>query len=173
MPPLEENKVDIKALKRLYANSAVAKAAMDYFASRQYNSGSTKVDRLERTLAQAEYEFPRRDVIGFLRQLEGLGCGTFVIGRRGQPSRFEWGVQMISVAKASKGEEQAIKRLDPVEVPREEDEEDVPAGTLRHPYRLRPELTISLDLPSDLTMKEAARLAEFIKTLPFDSSHDA
>lgn len=169
MTNIEQTNVDIKGLKRLYTNGPVAKAALDYLSGRQKNSRWTKVDRLERQLGQAGHQFSRRDVIGFMKQLEQQRCGKFVIGRRGQPSRFEWDMNMISVAKASRGEEQSVEPLDPVEMPRDEEEEDVPAGTLRHPYRLRPDLVISLDLPSDLTAREAARLAEFIKTLPFES----
>ncbi len=74
---------------------------------------------------------------------------------------------MISVAKAAKGEEQTIAKLDPGESVSSEDECDVPAGTLRHAYRLRQDLMINLELPANLTTKEATRLAEFIKTLPF------
>lgn len=37
-----------------------------------------------------------------------------------------------------------------------------------HGFQLRPDLLVSFRLPADLTTPEAARLADFIKTLPFD-----
>lgn len=169
MPPVEDKKVDIKKLKGLYAKNVIAKAAFDYFATRQNNATLTKVERLEIRLHQAGHEFSHKDVITFLKEIEKAGCGRFVIGRRGQPSRFEWDVQVISVAKAAKGEEVAVARLEPG-MPEPQEDDDVPAGVLRHPYRLRQDLTVNLELPGDLTSQEALRLAEFIKTLPFEQS---
>lgn len=39
---------------------------------------------------------------------------------------------------------------------------------LTHKFRLRADLEISLELPADLSIKEVARVSEFLKTLPFD-----
>lgn len=41
-------------------------------------------------------------------------------------------------------------------------------GLLTHIYHLRPSLTVSIDLPSDITAKEAERLTLFIRSLPTD-----
>ena len=46
-------------------------------------------------------------------------------------------------------------------------EEGGPARMTRHSFQLRPDASIALELPSDLTQLEARRLAEFIRTLPF------
>ena len=169
MPPVDGNKVDVKVLKQFYTTSLQAKAIFDDFAMRKYNAVSTKVDGLETRLRRAGHEFPRRDVVSVLKRLADAGCGTFVTGRRGQPSRLKWSVQLTSVAKAAKGEGSAVAKLDPTEVAVTEEEDDVPAGLLRHPFRLRPELTLNLELPDNLTTKEAMRLADFVKTLPFDA----
>jgi len=40
-------------------------------------------------------------------------------------------------------------------------------GTIKHTFRLRGALSVKFRLPRDLTMTEAVRLAEYIKTLPF------
>jgi transcriptional regulator with XRE-family HTH domain len=42
-----------------------------------------------------------------------------------------------------------------------------PRGQIRHSFRLRPDVTITLDLPPDFTQGEADRLTGFIKSLPF------
>jgi hypothetical protein len=173
MPPVDANKVDAKVLKALYTGSPAARAILDYFASRTYNAVSTKVDSLETRLRRDGHEFPRRDVVSVFKQLADAGCGSFVTGRRGQPSRLEWSVQLTSVAKAAKGEGLAVAKLDPSEVGVTEEEDDVPTGLLRHPFRLRPGLTLNLELPENLTVKEAMRLADFVKTLPFDADEDA
>lgn len=39
---------------------------------------------------------------------------------------------------------------------------------LRHEFRLRPELKIGFKLPNDLTMREAERLAAFLRSIPFE-----
>jgi hypothetical protein len=173
MPPVDEKRVDAKVLKRLYGDSVAATAILNDFASRTYNSTSTKVERLETRLRRAGHELARRDVVAVLKQLADAGCGSFITGRRGQSSRLEWSVQMISVAKAAKGEGAAVERLDPAEPNAPEEDDDVPAGLVKHPYRLRQDLTLSLELPANLTAKEALRLGEFIKTLPFDETADA
>ena len=40
-------------------------------------------------------------------------------------------------------------------------------ATIKHTFRLREDLSVKFRLPRDLTMTEAVRLAEYIKTLPF------
>ena len=40
-------------------------------------------------------------------------------------------------------------------------------ASIKHNFRLREDLSVKFRLPSDLTMTEAVRLAEYIKTLPF------
>jgi hypothetical protein len=170
MPPIAQADVDFKVLKSLYAKNPVATAAIDYFSGRQYNPRHTKVDLLIVRLAQRGSEFGRGEVIEFFRQLEKTGAGRFVIGRRGQPTRFEWDVQAISAAKAAKGEVGAVEVLPPGTPANDDDDEDeVPAGMIRHFFRLRQDQAVQFDLPENLTEKEASRLGEFIKTLPFDS----
>ena len=41
--------------------------------------------------------------------------------------------------------------------------------SIDHRYRLRADWIVDFNLPADLTAWEAARLSEFIKTLPFDA----
>jgi len=48
-----------------------------------------------------------------------------------------------------------------------------PAGEkdwITHSFHLRPDLTLELDLPADLTAQEAARIARFVEALPFGDS---
>ena len=40
-------------------------------------------------------------------------------------------------------------------------------ATIKHTFRLREDLSVKFRLPRDLTITEAVRLAEYIKTLPF------
>ena len=72
---------------------------------------------------------------------------------------------MIEVGQAASGNSVRVSALDD-----DESETAVYPGLalLPHDYRLRADLTVRLSLPSNLTSSEAHRLAEFIKTLPFE-----
>lgn len=162
---------DISEIKKLYNKDECAKAILDHASSRTKNSSKTSVDRLTWKISRNGANFSRRDVIDVLKQLENFNCGKFVVGRRGAPSRFEWDVEMIGLGNAARGMETKIVRLNEGEKHTDDhdEEEDVPP-MIEHRYTLRPDLPVTLSLPANLTEKEAARLSEFIKTLPFGSS---
>jgi hypothetical protein len=165
---------DLKALRRLYQTDAVAAAFFDHLASRRNSSRETTVDRLLQVLSQGGSEVSRRELIALLQSLEPVGAGDFVVGRRGQPSRFRWAVGMVGLAKAARGDaDAAIESIDITERASEPDDEQstvltLPADFIAHVYQLRPGTQVTLNLPANLTSREATRLAEFIRTLPFD-----
>lgn len=174
MTTLEQTKVDINRLRKVYGNDSCAKAILDIAASRKNNSYSTNVDRLMWVISQGGASFSRRDVITALRELEKANCGAFIIGRRGQPSRFQWAVEMIAAGRAARGDQKDVEPLAEGDARKGTDEEiEVKAGVVRHSYKLRPDFSLGLDLPEDLSTNEAARLAEFIKTLPFEPADHA
>ena len=167
--------VNVKALTRLYKQNECARGLLDHLAGRSYNSAESTVDRLEQVLGSTGLECSRRDVVGVLKELENLGCGTFVIGRRGAASRFQWRVQMTSLGRTARGEGTDVVALSADEALPKDDEaaepqDAVAEGSIRHSFNLRPGYSITLELPRDFTTREAARLSEFVKTLPFDSS---
>lgn len=164
-----EISVNIKGLRQLYNRDACARLLLDYVASRKNNSLQTTVDRLEAVTSRGGADCSRRELVIALKKLEKLECGKFIIGRWGQPSRFEWAVQMIGVGRAAKGEGGTVEPLRAEEAKPEEAVDSEPAAnTIRHTFNLRPDYTVTFDLPSDFGVKEAFRLAEFVKTLPFD-----
>ena len=169
--------VDVEALRELYKTDVCARALLDYAASRTRNSNESSVDRLLALLNKGESNFARSELIRSLKQLAISGAGDFVIGRRGQPSRFQWAVAMIGVGKAARGEDDVmIESLDDIYADEHVDGDDeeqielahVAEGAVRHLYKLRTDFEVRLDLPEDLSTKEAARLSAFILTLPFD-----
>jgi hypothetical protein len=165
-----EESVDIKGLRRLYNSNGCARALLDYMATRKYNSMETTVDRLESVVGD---EWGRRDLVGVLKELQSLNCGEFIIGRRGQASRFQWAVQMISVGRTAKGDITGVELLKAEEAkPEESGETELPADAIRHVFNLRQNYLVTLELPTDLNSREANRLAEFIRTLPFDDAVD-
>ncbi len=157
----ETDKVNRTELQTFYNESASAKAMLDHFASRERNRGVTTIDRLLSNLSGDSSGLSRGDVIKVLQRLEKLGCGYFVAGRKGHPSRFVWSVGLVDVGRVAAGE--SVK-IEPAPANEAEPADDL----LEHHFRLRKELDVPLRLPADLTTAEAARLAAFIQTLPFE-----
>jgi len=99
---------NIELLRQLYEQSAVARAFFDLAAKRERDQSETKVDRLLVLLRAAGDTFSRHEIVALFRRLQEYGCGQFVEGRRGWPSRFVWGAGMSGVGRAAAGMPQTI-----------------------------------------------------------------
>jgi hypothetical protein len=171
MTSINSSSLNVKALKALYASDPIARFVLDEFASRQRNQQKTKPDQLLLRLSNAGKAASRTEVINVMRKLDEYGCGKFITGRKGHPTRFEWQYDLVSVGKAAAGGAQSVEELQPVDEDENGDEEiaETPEDSLEHTYQLRPDRQIGLLLPADLSAHEARRLSEFIKTLPFEA----
>lgn len=153
----------IPAIRKLYASNPCAKAILDQFAARQQDRLEVSVDRLEQLLATDGLHFSRPEVIQVLRDLDSIGAGKFVVGRKGHESRFVRTVRLSDLGRAARDE-----GGDPgTEQPTSKDELRPNSDTVNHRFALRPGFFVTVALPGDLTSLEASRFAEFIKTLPF------
>ena len=150
-------------VKRLYSKDQTARIFFDHMASRERNQSETKVERVIRILSEEGQHIARADVINLFKKLQEIGCGQFVTGRRGWPSRFVWSVSLISASRAAIGEQEEIEEL-----PQTDSLKDDEAGNITHSFHLRPDYELKLELPIDLTPKEAERLASFVKSLPME-----
>ncbi len=153
----------IPAIRKLYASNPCAKAILDQFALRQQDRLEVSVDRLQQLLTSDGHEFPRPEIIEVLRALEATGAGKFVVGRKGHESRFARTVRLSELGRAARGEgtdgalDRAVQAAEPN-----------PTGDpVNHRFVLRPGFVVGIALPGDLSASEATRLADFIKTLPF------
>jgi hypothetical protein len=176
MNALATGRVDTNLLRKLYQTDDAARAVFDHFARRERNWKEQNVDRLLRNIAKEGSQASRSDVVRVLKSLEKAGCGKFIVGRGGHPSRFRWDVEMVAVGGYAAGQPTVIEEIDPGTPTEEEAErvsESLPSRGVQeitHTFRLRPDLPITFGLPVDLTAAEAARLSDFIKTLPFDGT---
>lgn len=135
---------------------------------REPNRGETSVEDAE------EFFRDRQDAVNFLKQLGEAGCGNFFTGRRGRPTRIEWATcGAIPIAKAFLQATDQVSTGDasglgpgtaPSPLPFTH---ALPTELHPHTFLLRPELTLTLQLPLNLTKEEANRLADFIRALPF------
>jgi hypothetical protein len=153
--------IDIGKLRSLYKRNPAARKLLDHFADRTNNATETKVDRILHIMKHDGNEISRSEVIDVFRELEDLECGEFVTGRKGWPSRFVWTVGLVGLGKVASGERSELENTTPKTTEEEE------AENLRHSFLLRPDLTITFDLPNDFTIREATRLARFVESLPF------
>lgn len=87
----------VTGLKRLYRGNSTARMLLDYFASRERNRESTNFNRLLTVMSGQDEPPTRARIREVLRSLEKLGFGTFVIGRRGHVTRFEWSMPLTEV----------------------------------------------------------------------------
>ena len=112
-----------------------------------------------------------RRPLRFFRKVEQLECGRLVEGRRGKRTRFVWDSNLTDVAHAAAGQDVKIGDA-PCRVmeaaPDSESQRMKACWSIR--YRLRQNLDLRLRLRLDLTKAEAARLAAFVQTLPFDTN---
>jgi hypothetical protein len=151
-------------LRSAYEQNEAVRAICDHMAARDRNQTETKLRRILRHLTNDGVDLRRSEVIAAFRELEETGCGKYVEGRHGWPSRFVWDVKSLGVSAAARGTQ-------PIEATPEDDagtEDSDEAEFIEHSFVLRPDLTISVELPTDLTETEAARLAAFIQSLPFE-----
>lgn len=108
---MDSTKPDVDQLRQLYRESVVARAFLDHAARRERDQSETKVDRILVRLGADGHTFPRRDIIALFRKLEEFGCGQFVEGRHGWPSRFVWSTGLTSVGRVAAGESRPIAQI--------------------------------------------------------------
>lgn len=112
----------IDAIRKLYRSNAAAQSLFDWTARRERDATSTSIDRISNRLG-----ISRGEAVALARALEQAGCGQFVVGRRGQPSRFEWAFSCISLGQSAAGEDVKIEAAeDPL--PESEEEQMEAAG---------------------------------------------
>lgn len=161
------NTIDIKCLRTMYGASQVNKAAFNYFAAREKNSAETKVERMLQVLSQGGLnDVGRNGIVDFFRELEEAKCGKFVSGRRGHASRFAWSVSLVDVGQAASGEAETVSPLTEDEK-HDAQVEEAQVDDIEHIFNVRENSKLVLRLPKNLTSSEAARIADFVKTLPF------
>jgi hypothetical protein len=108
---MDSKSPNIDLLRAFYQQNPVAHAFFDHAARRERDQSETKVDRIVVLLRADGHTFLRRDIIALFRKLQELGCGQFVEGRRGWPSRFVWSAGLTSVGRAAAGESQPIATI--------------------------------------------------------------
>ena len=163
MAILRKNRMmDVEQLKLAYEQDEVVRAICDHMAERAKNQKSTTLHRIIHHLNSDGYDVKRPGVIAAFRHLQEAGCGRYVQGSHGYKSRFDWSVKSMLVRDTVDGDE-SIESVEEIGDDFEEYESDM----IEHTFILRPDLTVVLELPEDLTPREAQRFSQFVDSLSF------
>jgi len=157
--------MDSERLRRAYNTDTAVKAVCDEMAARERNQTETKLRRIMARFNNDGVEIRKPDVIAAFRTLEECGCGQYVPGRHGWPSRFVWSVGSLGACQTAQG---GTAELEPLQESNDDDEIDAELDTVTHVLRLRDDFDVEFLLPSDLTNKEASRIAAFVSALPIE-----
>lgn len=150
-----------KSLRELYVKESDFRKIFDYLASRSNNAWETKVDRLSDVVGLSR---PR--IVEFMRQLQQLALGEFIVGRKGARSRFRWHVGLVSVGQVASKKSDEIAVDAPYEAA--EDESELGAEAVTYEVPLRADMKARLTVPANITKVETIRLANFIRGLAVD-----
>lgn len=119
----EETKQGVRdEIRTLYKTEAWARALFDHFAQRKNNSRQIPTEQLARLLGESLSE-----ATAYAKRLHDIGCGKYVVGRRGGTSRFEWLYSTISLGRVAAGQSDELVRLIDDEGDEAEGEAEVPA----------------------------------------------
>jgi hypothetical protein len=171
MTETQGSSFDIEELKELYQSSPLVKRVLDEFSKPDYyEQTTTVVHDLYMQLWESGDRVPERDLIHVMKRFALYRYGTFKTGRRGHRSRIEWKYSPFTLGAVVRGVQPVQENA--IVAPQEDGDEErgeSPANSraIDHRYRLRADWIVDFNLPADLTAWEAARLGEFIKTLPF------
>ncbi|MGH7708984.1 MAG: hypothetical protein ACREM6_13845 [Vulcanimicrobiaceae bacterium] len=119
-----------EGLRDLFEEDPAAREFLKWASERQNDAARTSIDRLEQKAG-----VDRRKAIELAKQFDRLGCGRYIIGRRGAPSRIEWEFSLKSIGRAAVGEAGTLETVDPELVTESADlvdlkkEDAVPAGS--------------------------------------------
>ncbi len=162
---------DVARLLDYARSDSVAKRLFELLSQRQRRRRELVVEVVMRDL-----EITRPTAVEVFRTLQELGCGKMVLGRGTKPTRFEWHYTMNSVGLAALGQSETLVPMQRSDAEVDEGgvveptatgpaEPALPAGMIKYPFPLRPDVIATLSLPVDLTDDEAERLSYFINAL--------
>jgi hypothetical protein len=111
----------------------------------------------------------RAEAVERLKAWEQYGWGKLIVGRRGRPTRFQLSSAIIKILKGSRtpGPQNAASNTGPIGKTADSAKDTPDAAKLVvHQFQLRADLKIEVNVPADLTDREATRLARFVESLP-------
>lgn len=168
----QDNLVTVrKELRRLYGESRET-AFFDWAGGFKNDVSATTIDRIERELRRADPNLSRSEVIEFCKQLTGLGCGIYKVGRHGRPSRMEWLYTLRSIGAVACGQSDDLESRE-ADAPGNTDSSD--RDEKPEHLLVRVEVPLSrgaaraiLQIPRSLTAEDIESIYEMIQKFEVD-----
>jgi len=145
----------IMSLQGLYESNETARSLLDNFAERERSSKKTSVDRAEAVTGEDYYS-----IVSLFKELESIGVGKFVVGRKGHESRMIWSYDIISIGQAARSDDSELES-----VPNDAEEDDGKADSIQmqeHQFYLRQDLKLELFLPVDFNSTDAHKMKAWL-----------
>jgi hypothetical protein len=137
----------------------LAETVFQALASRDRPRATTDLGRFRRSIIEEEgIAIDNREFLSIFKKLQEAGFGTLINPNpriSGDPHRFKWKYNLIEVGQRALGSEKQ-KAAAPVMATQPT------SDSLRIPFPIR-DGVLYIDLPRDVTKKETAELADFIR----------
>ncbi len=154
-------KLDGKLLKQVADANSTAEVVAMSLSLRERLRHFSDIRRTKMTLIRNGEKIVENDYKKFWKDLETLGVGSIIYGRKGNADRFEWHYNLKSIASAAiEGRDLELNRLNFNPSKTEEVKKSpvkllVPEITEKNVYvMLRDDFSINMNVPSDITKKE-------------------
>lgn len=130
----------------------------------------SKGTSLEVAAVVGRSKLERWEVVRVFKALEKIGLGEFKLGRKGAESRFEAYHRLTDIAAIARGNAAAIPDRNEDISNQKPGSHDTSAAIQdlvpSHTLVLRANPIVRVEIPFDITVEEADRLAAFVKSLP-------
>jgi len=92
--------MDETKLREIYKRDRVARAFFDHMVRREHNQTETVDHFLELLNMKEEHRFDQDAIRDLFKELQQLGCGRYIVGRKGRLTRFEWYTQSLNAMRS-------------------------------------------------------------------------
>lgn len=172
-----KSNIDNAKLRSICKATHSAEVTITSLAMRERLRHTSDIVRLKTQLVRSGEKIVEEDYMRFWKELEAIGIGSIVYGRKGKADRWEWHYNLKSIAKAViNGSSDAVEKIDgkkrskvvvskmPVrkQVKRETRVESHVNTIVRSEkvifIPLRSDCDISINLPANITKEELAKI---------------
>jgi len=143
-----------------------ARLLISVLANEPKKISSTTVSTAKSILEDSQISVSRNQVVHLFKQLQGLECGRFIVGRHNNLSRMSWNSDLRELRSVFPLEIEAPASKSSTNQKSALSEDKHPAAPRTHYFHLRHDQAIKFDLPSDFSSIEARRLGKFLESLP-------
>lgn len=105
------------------------------------------------------------DLVSVFKELDKIGVGEFIVGRKGHDSRIIWKYDTKKIGHAGLEEVSLLFKLSPVPeyaVTALDESKSRKPDSIKHLFNLRPDFELEINLPSDFNATDLQRLKSWL-----------